>query len=401
MIIRNCNLIDCTGRNPYKAAVKICDGKIVDIQEDMPSDGETIDAKGAYLMPGLINSHVHINRRHVSRAKGAFRNLGPVVENSTDGRRMLYAAKNAWFELNQGITSLRDLCSVGRTASELKAAFEADVIRGPRLVVCGKAIACTGGHETHMYKGAVEVDGTAAVMQAVRQEIRLGADFIKLMACGGIAGMPEHENPDMVELTVEEITAACRVAHDHNKTVTVHAYGIKPVLNSLYGGVDGIEHGVSLNDEALDIMCERGVYYVPTMTTVTGFIDKERSVGHDALADLITNEVMLKHFESVTRAHQRGILIAAGSDTLGELHKEMYLLEERGLSRMEVLQTATINAAKVLQLDKKIGTIEVGKEADLLLLGSNPLDDLHNLNDVQAVYARGQRVTYEWMLNLQ
>lgn len=172
-------------------------------------------------------------------------------------------------------------------------------------------------------------------------------------------------------------------------------------MNSLRGGVDGIEHGVNLNDEALDIMCEHSVYYVPTMTTVTGFIDKERSVGHDELADLITKEVMIKHFESVSRAHEKGILIAAGSDTLGELHKEMYLLEEMGLNRMEVLQTATINAAKVLQMDNKIGTLEVGKEADLLLLGSNPLDNLHNLNDVKEVYCRGEHVTYEWMLNLQ
>lgn len=404
MIIKNCNIIDCTGRAPYKATVKVTNGLITDIITDCANtidDDTVIDARDKYLMPGLINSHVHINRRHVSRANGAFRNLGPTVENSTDGRRMMYAAKNAWYELNQGITSMRDLCSVGRSASELKAAFEDGIIRGPRLVVCGKAIACTGGHETHMYKGAVEVDGPDAVMQAVRNEIRLGADFIKLMACGGIAGMPEHENPDMVELTEEEIRAACTAAHDHNKKVTVHAYGIKPVMNSLRGGVDGIEHGVNLNDEALDIMCEHSVYYVPTMTTVTGFIDKERSVGHDELADLITKEVMIKHFESVSRAHEKGILIAAGSDTLGELHKEMYLLEEMGLNRMEVLQTATINAAKELQMDNKIGTLEVGKEADLLLLGSNPLDNLHNLNDVKEVYCRGEHVTYEWMLNLQ
>lgn len=145
MIIRNCNLIDCTGRSPYRAAIKISDGKILDIQEDLTGDGETIDAKGAYLMPGLINSHVHINRRHVSRAKGAFRNLGPVAENSTDGRRMLYAAKNAWYELNQGVTALRDLCSVGRTASELKAALEAGVIRGPGWWYAAKPLPAPAG----------------------------------------------------------------------------------------------------------------------------------------------------------------------------------------------------------------------------------------------------------------
>ena len=400
MLIHNCTVIDCTGNAPYPADVLVQNGIIAAIGKNLLPDGDELDAAGLYLMPGLTNLHLHINRRHVSRTQGAFRNLAPTVENATDGKRMLYAARNAWFELMEGITSMRDLCSVGRTASELKSAYADGIIRGPRLYVCGKGIACTGGHETHLYKGAVEVDGPYEVMKATREELRRGADFIKLMACGGIAGMPEHENPNMTELTGEEIKAACDVAHGHNKTVTVHAYGDKPVLNALHGGVDGIEHGVSLNDEALDIMSERGVYYVPTMTTVTGFVAKEERVGHHDLAKLLTDEIISRHFESVTRAHKRGILIGAGSDALGELHDEMDLLEQRGLSRMEVLQTVTLNAAKINRVEKKLGTIEVGKEADLLLLGSNPLEDLHHLKDVKAVFLRGERVTREWMMNL-
>ncbi len=399
MIIKHCTIIDGTGRLPYLSDVEIQDGIITKIQQNLSGE-PMLDGTGKYLIPGLINLHVHINRRHVSRTQSSFRQGAPAVENSSDFHRILYAARNAWYELSQGITTLRDLCSVGRTASALKGAINQKIIRGPRLHVCGMGIATIGGHETHRYKGAVEVAGAHEVANAVQNEIDLGADFIKVMASGGIGGMPEHEHPARAELNLEEIRAACETAHRSHKTVTVHAMGNLPVMNSLYAGVDGIEHSATLTEEALTIMKDKNIYYVPTASGITAVAEKERRNGNTELADLICKEVVFPQRESIQKAHQRGILIGAGSDTLGSVLEELLLFESLGFSTYEALQTATSNAAKILQNDT-IGTIECGKVADLVLLDANPLENLRNLQKVNTVFFEGEMVNEAWMTNLQ
>lgn len=400
MIIKNCNIIDCTGRMPYISDVEVQDGIITKIQAGLKGDETTIDAHDKYLIPGLINLHVHINRRNVSRTQNSFRQGAPVIENGSDFHRILYAARNAWYELSCGVTTLRDLCSVGRTASALKDAISQQIIHGPRLYVCGMGIAATGGHETHRYKGAVEVDGCDEVLKAVRHEINLGADFIKVMASGGIGGMPEHEHPAWSELSAPEIKAACDAAHSHNKKVTVHAMGALPVMNSLVAGVDGIEHGAVLSDEALDIMKSRGIYYVPTASGIGAVAEKERKNGNTYLADIICHEVVYPQLESIKKAHEKGILIGAGTDTLGDLCDELLILQKVGLSTYQALQTATYNASKIVENDM-IGTIECGKTADLVLLDANPLDDLLNIRKVHMVVFEGEIADEKWMCNLQ
>ncbi len=382
--------------------VVIADDRIELITDKSIEEGEVIDAGGAYLIPGLINLHVHINRRNVSRSTGTFRMGAPAIELLPDGERMLYAARNAWFEmLNQGITTMRDLCSVGRTANYLKHAINAGTIRGPRLFVCGMGIAATGGHETHRYKGAVEVDGPAEVMKATRNEIRLGADFIKVMSSGGIGGMPEREHPDWAELSEEEIAAAVFAAHTHKREVTVHAMGIEPVLAALHGGVDGIEHGTVLNEEALDIMEKRHVYYVPTASGITAVANKEATQGSPELAATIKRLVVDPQRESIRKAKKRGLLIGAGSDTLGSVLNELLIFEECGFSRKECLDTATSNAAKILHMEDRIGYVREGYLADLVLVNGNPMEDLHNLSNVKMVFKDGNVVTLDWLVNLQ
>lgn len=401
MVIKNANIIDCTGRDVYKADVRVKDGKIAEIGVALVGENNTIDADGRFLLPGFVNLHAHINRRSVSRGTSSFRQGAPAIENSCDMHRILYAARNAWYELSTGVTTIRDLCSVGRTASALKSAINAGIIKGPRLYVCGLGIAATGGHETHRYKGAVEVDGADEVLKATRNEIKLGADFIKVMASGGIGGMPEHEHPGWAELSVEEIRSACQTAHNHNKGVTVHAMGELPVINSLIAGVDGIEHGAVLTEEALDIMEERHVYYVPTASGITAVADKEDRNGNTALASLIREVVVNPQRESIRKAYKRGILIGAGTDTLGTMLNELLIFEECGMSRYEALQTATINAAKILKNENNFGTIECGKVADFVLFGENPTDDLRNINQVERVFLGGEEINEKWMCNLQ
>ena len=400
MIIKSCTVIDCTGCLPYVADVRIENGIISEIGTDLSGDS-IIEASGKYLIPGLVNLHVHINRRCLSRGAGVFRQGAPAIENSNDFHRILYAARNAWYELSRGITTLRDLCSVGRTASALKNAIAAEIIHGPRLHVRGMGIASTGGHETHRYAGAVEVDGPDAVLAAARKEIRLGADFLKVMASGGIGGMPEHEHPNWSEFTVEEIRAACVAAHSHNRTVTVHAMGDLPVMTSLLAGVDGIEHGTVLTDDAISMMQERNVYYVPTASGVSAVAEKEASAGNVKMANMIQEIVVDPQRESILKAHKAGILIGAGSDTLGSIPAELLIFEQCGMSRYEALQTATLNAAKILKNEDRFGTIEPGKVADLVLLSKNPLEDLHNIETVDRVFLDGHEVTTDWLCNLQ
>ncbi len=400
-LIKNCRVIDGISDSPLERGfVLLKDNRIELIghgEPDMQAD-KTIDADNGFLLPGLINLHVHINRRHLSRAEGVFRQGAPYVENSSDAKRMIFAAKNAWYALSQGITTLRDACSVGRTASELKACINEGLIPGPRLIVCGLGIASTGGHETHRYKGAVEADGPAEVKKAVRQEIKMGADFIKLMVSGGLGGMPEHEHPDWTEMDVEEITAATAVAHSHKKDVTVHAMGEAPVINALIGGVDGIEHGAVLTERALDIMKQRNVYYVPTMSGIKAVADKEEQSGSKQLARIMRDSVADPQRESVKKAHKKGILIGAGSDTLGSLYSELKLFNECGLSKIQAIQTATINAAKILRMDDVIGTIEEGKIADLLLVKNNPLEDLDALLEVERVFSVGNEIRKDFLV---
>ena len=399
MVIKGATVIDCTGRMPYAADLQVENGVITRIGENL-WDETVVDGTGKFVIPGLVNLHVHINRRNVSRGGSSFRQGAPAIENGSDFHRILFAARNAWYELSRGVTTLRDLCSVGRTASALKAAVEQEIIRGPRLVVCGLGIAATGGHETHRYPGAVEADGPDEVRKAVRTEIRHGADFIKVMASGGLGGMPEHEHPNWSEFTVEEMRAACEAAHSHNRTVTVHAMGELPVMNALEAGVDGIEHGAVLSDRTLDRMLERNVYYVPTASGITAVAARERRNGSSRLAEEMERIVVRPQRESIRKAHEKGILIGAGSDTLGSIPEELRILQACGLSAYEAMQTATRNAALILKNDS-IGTIEVGKAADLVLLDGNPLEDLRNVERVDRVFLGGEEVSEAWMCNLQ
>ena len=407
MLIRHVTVIDCTGREPYEADVRIENGIISEIGNGLAdtrdagsqvsSNEQVIDGMGKFLIPGLVNLHVHINRRHLHRGVGVFRLGAPAVENSSDEQRFIFARENAWYELSRGVTAMRDCSSVGRTASALKKAIETGLIRGPRLTVCGLGIAAVGGHETHRYPGALETTGPEEARQAAEQEITLGAEFIKVMASGGIGGMPEHEHPYKEELSLEEIRAACEAAHSHKKTVTVHAMGEGPVMTSLLAGVDGIEHGVVLSDEALHIMKERGVYYVPTASGITAVAANEERNGNTELAELISKLVVRPQRESIRKAHENGLLIGAGSDTLGSVPAELLILEECGLSRYEALQTATRNAAMILRNEDRFGTVECGKTADLVLLGADPLADLRNIEAVERVFLGGEEVTEMWL----
>jgi len=406
ILIYNCNIIDGRSDEAKQDCWVVIEGnKISKIGAGNPPQMDTdtvIDAKGGFLLPGLVNLHVHIQRRHLSRSSVLFRSGATNVAACPEAQRILFAVRNAWYELSRGITTLRDLASQTRVSNKLRDYFKDGLFNGPRLVTCGSAVSCTGGHASRRnLQDSLEADGLDEVMKAVRREIREGAEFIKLMASGGLAAMPEHEHPNWVEFTIEEMKAGVAAAHSHNKTVTVHAMGEQPPLTALHAGVDGIEHGPKLTDEAIDIMVERGVYYVPTMSGITAVADREADKGSIEMAEIVRELVVLPQRDSVKRAYKRGVLIGAGTDTLGELVHEIELMQECGMTSMDAIKTATSNAACILQMRDRLGLVQEGYLADLLLVDKNPLEDLGTLRNVNTVIADGNIVTCEWICNLQ
>lgn len=404
ILLKNCTLITGTGSDPVPDAwVLVAGGTIERIgnrQAPPPAADTVIDGADCTLLPGLINLHVHIQRRHLSlhSGKGTFKEGAPAVENSSDIRRMLLAVKNAWRELACGVTTIRDCSSKNRINIALRNALREGIINGPSVLACGFGIACTGGHETHKYQGAVEADGPDEIRKAVRTEIRAGADFVKFMGSGGIGGMPEDEDPDWVELGEEELAAGIREAHRRGRRTTVHAMGRESILNALRAGIDCIEHGCNLDEEALDRMIEKNVYYVPTISGIVAVADREWESGKKQTAELIRNRVVAPLTESIRRARERGIIIGAGTDTLGDMVDELRLLHACGLSTMECLLAATGNATRICGLSGSVGTVEPGKIADLMMVRGNPLHNLDALRHVKAVIRAGRLVDSAFMI---
>lgn len=403
-IIENCRLIDGISNEPVKRAWVIIEDGIISMvgnhdEEKAPMADIRLDASGCTLLPGLFNLHVHIQRRHLSEKGKTFKEGAPAVENSSDPKRMLWAVKNAWREIQKGVTTIRDCASKNRINIELRNSIRAGIINGPRVLACGFGIAGTGGHETHKYQGAVEVDGPHEVRKAVRREIKEGADFIKFMGSGGIGGMPENEDPSWVEMGIDELEAGIREAHFRGKKTTVHAMGEEAILNALKAGIDGIEHGVNLNDESLDIMCERKVYYVPTVSGITTVYKREAESGKKEVADMINERVVEPLMNSIRKAYARGITIGCGTDTLGDVVDELKIFETCGMTKMDCIRTATVNASRICGLEKILGTVEEGKRADLLIVKGNPLEDLDVLRNVFWVIKDGTIVDYNWLVN--
>jgi imidazolonepropionase-like amidohydrolase len=238
----------------------------------------------------------------------------------------------------------------------------------------------------------VEADGPDEVRKAVRAEIKAGADFIKFMASGGIGGMPEHEDPRWIEFSVEELKAGVEEARNRNKRTAAHAMGIGPVMNCLKAGIDCIEHGVGLNRQAVELMVSQGVYYIPTASGITDVSRREAEHGNPTLARLIEDVVVKPLYESIALAHQAGVPIGAGTDTLGDMVEELKLLHRCGLTPMECIRAATSVAATILGREADIGTVQTGKTADLLLVQGNPLEDLGVMQNVRDVFKAGMYV---------
>jgi len=345
--------------------IKVSKGKAA-----IPKGARKIDLAGQFLLPGFIDCHVHLC---LDGSPDPLATLGGESIPMTT----LKAARFARRTLMAGVTSIRDMGGRGEVDLVLRDAIRSGLISGPRMLVSRQLVCMTGGHGWPMGR---EADGPDDVRKAVREQIKRGADLIKLMATGGV--MTPGVEPGAEQLTEEELRAGIEEAHKAGRKTATHAMGTQGILNALLAGIDSIEHGVYLNEEIVSLMVKRGVPLIPTISAMYHIETRGLEAGIPAFAVEKTQRVKPHHLSSIRLAREAGVKIAMGTDAgtpfnmHGENTMELKLFVDQGFSPGEAIQAGTRIAAEVLGVEGELGTIEEGKQADLIVVDGNPLEDI-------------------------
>jgi imidazolonepropionase-like amidohydrolase len=398
-------LIDGTGAVPLENAVVLVEGKYIqgvgsadDVQ--IPDDAQMINIHGKTVMPGLIDAHMHF------LGMQSLNQVTAIIDQPHV--RSMRSVMDAWRVLDAGFTTVRD--AGGMIGIYLKHAVEEGSIIGPRILAAGKAITQTAGHgdfdfvpeewNDRLMFGR-RADGVTEVRKACREQLREGADFLKIMTTGGV--MSEKDKPTSCQYSMDEIRAFVEEAKNAGVRTATHAQGTQGIKNAVLAGIDSVEHGIYLDDETIELMLERGTMLVPTLAIVDVIVTKGREVGVREASVLKAEQVQAVHIESFKKANQAGIICGLGTDYLsapssphGENAVELDIYVNKiGLSAMETIVCATRNNARILGLEKELGTLEAGKQADLLVVDGDPLADITVLRDkarILTVLKAGQPV---------
>lgn len=392
-VIADCTLIDGTGATPQEHVdIHIESSRITAIEPGTaaPPDAAVVDAGGSWVVPGLINCHDHLYSRNALRHTRPGVGLAALrrdLDARSDLSLLAIMAYNGAQELFQGITTTRDMGVRNHLNIELRNAIEAGHILGPRVLASGMPIAMTGGH---VWTFSREADGPDECVKAVREQLKAGADVIKVMTSGGLSRYPE-EIPTACELSVDELRAIVAVAHEHGRKVCAHAMANRAIRNCIEAGLDSIEHGVYLDEESARIMGERSMTMVPTFANVARVADPEynKLAGTPERAKELQEGVVGPHAASVRMAIEAGVMIGVGTDSAGHFIDELAWLCELGMSSMDALVTATKNGSILCGIDDEVGTVEVGKKADLVMVEADPLAAVRNLARVTMVFKDG------------
>lgn len=382
--ITGATLIDGTGHDPLTNATVIVDnGRIQSVAAggDVPRDADVIDADGLTLLPGLIDTHVHM----LANGDGIVQIL------MTPYSLHLYKGiTNAARMLDGGVTTVRD---AGGTPAGMKYAIQQGIFPGPRMQVAITILSQTGGHADSMMPcGAcmrIEVpdippsvvDGVEPMRQRVREILRAGADWIKVCATGGV--LSPSDSPTASQFTVAELTAAVEEGRAHGEVrMMAHAQGTNGIKNALRAGVKSIEHGIWLDDEAIEMMLANDVYLVPTLVAPMQVVRRAEAAPGSLPEAMVekARRVIADHHASFRRAVEAGVTVAMGTDSgvgpHGENAEELALMVHHGMTPMQAIVATTRNAATLMRLDNEIGTLEPGKLADLILVAGDPLADV-------------------------
>ena len=384
------------GRILETATVLVDDAHIVSVEtgdKPVPSDARVVTLSGRTLLPGFIDCHVHVCLdASPDPISASMMETLPITA--------LKAARSAWNTLMAGVTTVRDMGGKDGIDLGLKQAVQSGLVPGPRMLVSGRLICMTGGHGWQI---GLEADGPTQVRKAAREQIKAGADIVKLMATGGV--MTPAVEPGSEQLTEEEMRAGIEEAHKAGRKTATHAMGTRGILNALHAGIDSIEHGVYLNEEAVSFMVENHIPYIPTLSALFNIEANGLQAGIPRFAVDKTTAVKPHHLASVQMAKAAGVPVAMGTDAgtpfnrHGENLAELVHLVEQGFSPMEAIQCGTRIAAETLGMGNRIGTIEAGKLADLVVVSGNPLDDIELLRRGEAidmVIQEGRLVKGNW-----
>jgi imidazolonepropionase-like amidohydrolase len=352
------------------------------------STDKIVDLSGLTVLPGLIDVHTHLTMNP---------DFDPFLEvTSTSAKEAINGVVNARTTLMAGFTTVRNVGADGFVDVDLRDAINAGQVAGPHMQVSGPLIGITGGHcdenllpvQYHAVGDGV-ADGIPAVQHMVRQNIKYGADLIKICATGGV--LSKGDDPNAAQFTLEEMQAIVAEAHRLGRKVAAHAHGEQGILWATEAGVDSIEHGSYITDEGIAAMKQHGTYLVPTLYLEDWMLQSGHlpPIYHQKMVDTIA---VAKG--NIKRAIQAGVKIALGTDAAVyphglNAHELDVYVNQMGMTPLAALQTATINAADLMGWTSKTGTLAPGKWADLIAVEKSPLEDIRTLQDVKFVMKAG------------
>ena len=396
VVLRGGRVFDGTGADPAPADVAIDGGRIVGLGTDLDGD-EEVDVRDRTILPGLFDCHTHVTISNVDLWGAAQRPFS---------LQFYEAARNLQATLAIGITTIRD---AGGADLGIRQAVEDGLIAGPRLQISIVMLSQTGGHGDDWYpSGALIpliqehpgrpsgiVDGIDEVRRKVRELHRAGADVIKVATSGGVLSPRDdprqaHFRPAELEALVEEATAA-------GMFVMAHAQGPDGIKNAIRAGIRSIDHGIYLDDEAIELMLARGTWFVPTLVAPQGVLDAA-DAGISLPPAVVDKARMVIdiHRAAFRRAVEAGVRIAMGTDSGVTPHgrnlRELELMAAGGMAPGAVLEATTRSAAQLMGLDADLGTIEEGKLADLVVIGGDPYDFVDLGDRIEQVWQAGRRV---------
>src|SRR5947209_10897047 len=389
------------GEEPLtRQTIAIDSGRIVSVTAGFTAakqDDTIVDLSDAFVLPGLIDWHVHLTGEFGPKHKM------DIVEESPTAIA-LHGAQYARVTLEAGFTAVRDLGEIGGAGDaifSLRNAVAKGYVPGPRIFAAGSIISPTGGHGiTCGYRDDINLlldasgrgDGVEGCRYAVRRQVSRGADFIKFVATGGV--LTDTATGVGQQFFDDEYEAIVGTAHMMGRKTTAHAHGADGMKAALKAGVDGIEHGTFMDEEVMETMLRRGTFYVPT--TLAGVTVAEYATTHDFMPPAIREKALTvgtQIVDTLRRGHDAGLRIAFGTDTAvsphGENAREFELMVQAGMTPMACIVAATVTAAEHIGHNKTLGSIETGKAADVIATASSPLDAIAELKAVKFVMRDG------------
>ncbi|MFB7880237.1 metal-dependent hydrolase family protein [Brevundimonas diminuta] len=385
-----------SGRVLRDKTLVIRGNQVVEIRDGFAGEGDVVDLRSAFVLPGLIDSHVHLTGESSPTSR-----LDGVTQ--SDATQAMVGARYARRTLNAGFTTVADLGASNEAIFALRDAIRLGDVPGPRIIASGSAVSVHGGHGDvngyrddilHLLSPESICSGPEDCRRAVRMQVRSGADIIKITATGGVlsntaAGLAQ-------QFTEDELASIVEVAHRMGRQVTAHAHGVDGINAFLKAGGDSIEHGTYLDDASIQLFKQHNAWLVPTLMA-GDFVARIASSPDNFFTPAQTAKALEagpKMLDMAARAHRGGVRIAFGTDTGVSAHgdnaQEFALLVRAGLTPLEAIQAATVGAAEHLRIQNEAGRLAPGMPADLVAVSGDPLTDVTELERVRFVMKGGQ-----------